>query len=86
MVGWFDSYVYLRPSAALKFGMTHYGWYYFVPIYISEGEAPIVGSRIPVLDLLMEYVLHPMEALMNGLLGNENMFMFKVGARIDEIR
>lgn len=83
----FDSFIWLRAKTAKTFGMTHYGWYYFIPIYIGghEQEGPIVGARMPLLDLLMTPV-EVIEGLLMEAAGNEPHFMFRVGAPINERR
>lgn len=84
-VTWFDVWVFLRPRAARAYGMTHYGWYWIVPIYLNTVSEPMVSARLPALDWLMVYLLAPVDTLLMSTLTDDHRphFRLVVGRPID---
>lgn len=78
---------YATKAKAKAAGMTHFGSYYGIPVYMAEvdSEAPIVWAKWAPLDLLM-LVFSLIEGLLFPLVHGadaEPCFMFKVKGSLD---
>ncbi len=54
---------YMSASTAKGYGFTHYGSFYGIPVYLTEGDNPMISVKIG----FMEYIMDLAEIVKNGL-------------------
>lgn len=79
MLGW------MTKKQAIKEGFTHHGSYYGIPLYMTEGDMPIVCPKHYAFEYLMDLAM-VIEGLLFPLIHGadaEPVFMFKIGDKIE---
>lgn len=75
---------YTTAKQALAEGFTHHGYYYGIPVWLSEDgkDALYVGAKWYPLEFLI-HVFHYIEGFIQFITRQERGFLFWVGDRIE---
>jgi uncharacterized protein (DUF779 family) len=72
---------YMTKKEAVNYGFTNHGFYWFIPVWISDEEFPVVAAKWKPMELLFT-VVSRIEGLISFMMGKESGFRFYIGPRI----